>query len=188
METQQQSALANEWAEIKAAQQDPAMFRPLYERYYTPIFRFVFRRTADESLAADICSQVFLKAMQHLPGYEFKGAPFSAWLYRVASNELVQHFRHTSRRRVVVAEDRHLAGLVDEMQEGRGTQQRDALVGALDCLKINELELIELRFFEQLPFKQIAEIYDVPEANIKMRTYRILDKLKKILKEKYNVH
>ena len=58
-----------EWQQVQAAQRNPAQFRPLYNRYYEPIFRFVFRRCADESLTADLCSQVFLKAMQQLKKY-----------------------------------------------------------------------------------------------------------------------
>ena len=66
-------AMQEEWQEIQAAQQSPAMFRPLYDRYYEPIFRYIYRRTSDESLSADVCSEVFFKAMQKLANYEFKG-------------------------------------------------------------------------------------------------------------------
>jgi len=75
-------AMQSEWLEIQEAQVSPAKFRPLYDRYYEAIFRFVYRRTADESLSADICAQVFLKALQRIQKYQFKGVPFSAWLYR----------------------------------------------------------------------------------------------------------
>lgn len=168
-----------EWREIQAAQQDPAMFRPLYDRYYEPIFRFIYQRTTDEALTADLCSQVFLKAMQRLGGYEFKGVPFSAWLYRIASNETAQHFRYNKRRRIVSMEEGNLQEMMEEMDELFDEDQKWRLLGVLDELKEKDLELIEMRFFEQRPFKEIAEIAGITESNAKVRTYRILERLKK---------
>jgi RNA polymerase sigma-70 factor (ECF subfamily) len=59
-----QKEMQNEWTEVQAAQKTPAKFRVLYNRYYEPVFRFVYKRTADEALAADLTSQTFLKALQ----------------------------------------------------------------------------------------------------------------------------
>ncbi len=177
------SAMEKEWLEIQAAQQNPARFRPLYERYYEEIFRFIYRRTSNESLSADICSQVFLKALQQLKKYSYKGVPFSAWLYRIASNEVAQHFRNHKKNRVVSVEDYQLSDMIDEMEEdGDKEQLRNLLLNALDNLKLNDLQLIELRFFEQRPFKEIAEILNITESNAKVKTYRILERLKKYMK------
>ncbi|MEN0004415.1 MAG: sigma-70 family RNA polymerase sigma factor [Bacteroidota bacterium] len=173
--------MQEEWLEIQAAQREPARFRPLYNRYYDPIFRFVFRRTADESLTADICSQVFLKAMQRLPKYEFKGVPFSAWLYRIASNEVAQHFRNSQKNRVVSIEEKDFSDMMDEVNEPQNELSREQLLQALDQLKEADLQLIELRFFEQRPFKEIADIVGITESNAKVKTYRILERLKKKL-------
>lgn len=173
------AAMEAEWREIQAAQQNPARFRPLYERYYEPIFRFVFRRTADRDLSADLCSQVFLKALQRLGGYQFRGVPFSAWLFRIASNEIAQHFRQNSQKRTVSVEENTLSDVAEEMELDGEFWQVEDLVSALDTLKPEELQLIELRFFEQRPFKVIAEILSITESNAKVKTYRILERLKK---------
>ena len=174
-----QDAMQQEWQEIQAAQRNPAHFRPLYNRYYDPIFRFIYRRTNEEELTADICSQVFLKAMQKLPAYQFKGVPFSAWLYRIASNEVAQHFRNLKKSRVVSVDDAQLSDVIDEMEEKDTEVQREALIAMLDELKEAEVQLIELRFFEQRPFKEVAEILGITESNAKVKTYRLLNKLKK---------
>lgn len=171
--------MQEEWLEIQAAQQNPAHFRSLYNRYYEPIFRFIFRRTAAEELTADLCSQVFLKAMQNLKDYTFQGVPFSAWLYRIASNEISQYYRQQQKNRVVSIDEVNLSGMLDEMEEPPDDGLRDLLVGALDELKERDIQLIEMRFFEQRPFKEIAEIMDITESNAKVRTYRILERLKK---------
>lgn len=179
--TVSEEAMQEEWAVIRAAQENPAMFRPLYDQYFEAIFRFIFRRTADESLSSDICSQVFLKAMQQINKYKFKGVPFSAWLYRIASNEVAQYFRNTQKNRVVSLEHSHISNLIDEMDSGQKENYQKALVQALDELNEIDVQLIEMRFFEQRPFKEIADIIGITESNAKVKTYRILERLKKII-------
>jgi RNA polymerase sigma-70 factor, ECF subfamily len=173
--------IQEEWMEVKAAQRDPANFRPLYNRYFDPIFRFIFRRTGDEDLTADLCSQAFLKATQHLNDYRFKGVPFSAWLYRIASNEVSQYYRTYQKNRMVSMEEMHLHDMIDEMEREENEELRNGLILALDKLKEPDLQLIEMRFFEQRPFKEIADIVGMTESNVKVKTYRILERLKKTL-------
>ncbi len=175
-----------EWAQIQKAQSDRREFKPLYQRYHEGIFLFIFKRVADESLTADITSQVFLKAMQKLDGYKFKGVPFSAWLYRIASNEISQHYRNTKKNRVVSINDSQLDDLADELSYSDVKHQlQDKMVDCLNELKENELQLIELRFFEKLPYREIAEIMGLTESNAKVKTYRITEKLNKIINNKH---
>ena len=179
--TVSEEAMQEEWAVIRAAQKDPAMFRPLYDEYFERIFRFVYRRTSSENLSSDICSQVFLKAIQQIGKYQFKGVPFSAWLYRIASNEIAQFFRNTQKNRVISLETSHLKNLIDEIDSGQKESYQNALIQALDELKESDVQLVEMRFFEGRPFKEIAEIIGITESNAKVKTYRILEKLKKII-------
>jgi len=171
--------MQEEWLEVQAAQRDPARFRPLYNRYYEPIFRFIFRRTNQEELTADICSQVFLKALQRINSYSYKGVPFSAWLYRIASNEVAQHYRSTQKNRVVSMEESSFTDMIDELDEQDTEGLRQQLIATLDTLKEGDLQLIELRFFEQRSFREVAEITGITENNAKVRTYRILERMKK---------
>ena len=168
-----------EWVEIQAAQRDAARFRPLYERYYEQIFRFVHRRVDREALAAEICSDIFLKAMQKIGSYTFRGVPFSAWLYRIASNEVTQHFRRNAKNRTISTDDVSLGHLAEETAPEENPQRREKLLQCLDGLREKDLQLVEMRFFEQRPFKEIADILDITESNAKVRTYRVLDRLKK---------
>ncbi|MFN7117041.1 MAG: RNA polymerase sigma factor [Saprospiraceae bacterium] len=176
--TVSEDAVLGEWAEVQAAQRDPAMFRPLYDRYFESIFRFIFRRTADEELSADLCSQVFLKAMQKLDSYHYRGVPFSSWLFKIAANEVSQYYRQTQKNRVVSVEDTDLSSVMDEMEEPIDEIHRENLVKVLDTLDEKDLQLIEMRFFEQRPFKEIADVLGMTESNAKVKTYRILERLK----------
>ena len=78
--------MTEEYALVEAAKADISKFASLYNKYYERIFRFIHTRLDDKELAFDTASQVFLKAMLNLQKYEFKGAPFSSWLYRIAGN------------------------------------------------------------------------------------------------------
>ncbi len=176
--TVSEDAVLGEWAEVQAAQRDPAMFRPLYDRYFESIFRFIFRRTADEELSADLCSQVFLKAMQKLDGYHYRGVPFSSWLFKIAANEVSQYYRQIQKNRVVSVEDTDLNGVMDEIEEPIDEIHRENLIKVLDSLDEKDLQLIEMRFFEQRPFKEIADVLGMTESNAKVKTYRILERLK----------
>ncbi len=168
-----------EWAEVQAAQKNPARFRPLYERYYDPIFRFIFKRTGEEALCADICSQVFLKALQKLSTYTYKGVPFSAWLYRIASNEVAQHYRNSGKRRVVSIEENQLGEMMEEVDVRVDENQLQLMLEVLDDMPLESMQLIEMRYFEQRPFKEIAQILNITESNAKVKTYRILERMKK---------
>ena len=181
--------MQSEWKEIEAAKKDPRAFAPLYNRYYTPIFKFLIKRTADSNLSAELCSQVFLKAMKQVQSYEFRGVPFSSWLFRIASNELGQYYRKTNKKRVVSIEEEYFPEISVEANlnlDGNDDYEdlKTALIDTLDELKENDLKIIEMRFFEKRPFKEIAQILDITESNAKMKTYRILERMKKKIDKK----
>jgi RNA polymerase sigma-70 factor (ECF subfamily) len=168
---------------IEKAKRNSADFRPLYEYYYKPIFLFVLRRMGDKELTADITSQVFLKALQGIGRYSDHGVPFSAWLYRIAINEVNMFFRKQKHERFVTIEAEMLEQLHEELTHDLSVEHlKDKLTTMLQKLSADELHLIELRFFERLSFKEIAVILTITEVNAKVKVYRTLDKLKKYFK------
>ncbi len=178
---QTQSQIEQEEQMIRAAQEDPRKFAPLYDKYYLRIFRYVFQRVHDEETAADITSQVFAKAIVNLPNFQFRGVPLGAWLYRVAGNELNQFYRKNKAERLVHAKTEQLEALIAETDEDQSQEQLELLITGLRELKEEELQLIELRFFEERAFKEIGEILDLTENNAKVKTFRAVQKLKKII-------
>lgn len=168
-----------EWQEIRAAQKSAADFRPLYERYHEGIYLFIYKRTMKEQLSADLTAQVFLKALENIGSYTFKGVPFSAWLFRIASNEVAQHYRMVKKQRVVSIDTNGVNLIAAEMEEIDSADYRAALVHVLNELKPEDLQLIELRFFEQMSFKEIATVLNITESNAKVRRHRIVERMKK---------
>ncbi|MDW7695392.1 sigma-70 family RNA polymerase sigma factor [Flammeovirgaceae bacterium SG7u.111] len=166
---------------IEKAKTNPAAFSDLYDRYYKDIFVFINRRTEDTELTADLVSQVFLKAMTNLNKYEFRGFPFSSWLYRVATNQVNEFFRKSNKQRTVYLEEHHVDNLMGEVEEHKDDKMH-LLIKLLEQLNEDEVFLLELRFFEEKPFKEVAYILDITESNAKVKIYRILDKLRNIAK------
>jgi len=173
--------LSAEMEEIAAAKKNPARFEPLYTRYYEQIFRYIYQRMNDQEQAFDVTAQVFLKALTNIQRYEFRGVPFSSWLYRIALSETNRAFRANSAQRTVNIEKVQVHSLLEEMDDSADerSHQLEAAIAAINTLEENDLQLIEMRFFEKRAFREIAEILDITENNAKVKTYRILDKIKK---------
>jgi RNA polymerase sigma-70 factor (ECF subfamily) len=173
-----QNEIEQEAELIAAAQEDIQYFEPLYNKYYEAIFRFIYRKTEDEDIAADITSHVFMNAIKALPKYEVRSVLFGAWLYRIAHNETNKHFRN-QKKKLLSLED-HKVNLVmscDELEDG---EEKLAVLHKLIAeLNDGEVRILELKFFENKNFKEIAFILDKKESAIKMRLYRSLNKLKK---------
>jgi len=178
---QRAGILTEEESILEKSRLDPLYFKPLYEKYFKRIFLFVHRRIGNKEITADLTSQIFLKALTNLNKYQSRGLPFSAWLFRIALNECSDFFRKTKRDRLVSLDSATVGGLYEDLTADHGEETLLASLPAmLQKLSAEELQLIELRYFEQRPFKEISEILGITETYAKVRVYRILDKMKKM--------
>ena len=174
--------MLSETEQIQLAQKDHQYFGVLYEKYFDQIFRFVFKRLGgDEAVSGDLTQQTFMKAMANIQKYEDRGLAFSSWLYRIAQNEVNLFFRNEKKTRLVDVNENQLKSLLEEGEISSSMSQEDQekLVRCINELEAEHLDLIELRFFQALSFKEIADIYSITEANAKMRIYRLLEKINK---------
>lgn len=181
---QTDSAIQQELDWIQKAKSDPSHFAPLYKKYFSPIFRYVYQRMDDLDLANDVTSQIFIKALQNIHKYEFRGVPFSSWLYRIAKSELNQAFRDNLAVKTVNIDTQNISQFMEEFEEDDLEENKVKLKKALEGLKAEELQLIELRFFEKRSFKEIGEIMDMTENNAKVKSFRTLEKLKNLFNSK----
>ena len=122
-----------------------------------------------------------MKALANIEKYEDRGFPFSSWLYRIAQNEVNMHFRKAKKNQSVPVDENRIADLASEAEIGSymSIEDQEQLIEMINDLDDDQMDLIELRFFQELSFKEIAEIYNITEANAKMRTYRILKRIAK---------
>ena len=182
MRTKKNISKLNESEVIALAQKDSKHFGILYDKYFDQIFRFVFKRLGGkEAIAGDLTQQTFIKAMANIVKYEDRGFPLSSWLYRIAQNEVSMFFRNEKKTFAVSINENQLSDMANEAEiEGyMSIEQQEKLIVLMNNMEEEQLELIELRFFQGFSFKQIADIYNISEANAKMRTYRILERLGK---------
>jgi RNA polymerase sigma-70 factor (ECF subfamily) len=170
-----------EW--IQLAKRDPEKFAPLYRKYHEQIFRYIYQRMDDEELAYDVTSQVFLKALKNLPKYEFRGVPFGSWLYRIAKSELYQAFRDRKAERTVNIDSVHVSVVMEVFQDEENEVNRARLLNAISMLKEEDIQLIEMRYFENRAYKEMGEILEITENNAKVKTFRALEKLKQIFNQ-----
>ncbi len=168
---------------IKAAQDNPRNFEPLYKRYFQRIVNYIYHRVDDKETAFELTSQVFYKALENLPKYKPMGVPFSAWLFRIAGNEINQLYRKNKAMRVLSIDRDGLGELKNDMEKNNQIEIDKQLYEALQTLNVNDMELINMRFFEKRSFKEICEITEMNESACKMKVYRILEKLKEQLKD-----
>jgi RNA polymerase sigma-70 factor (ECF subfamily) len=176
-----QEDMRQEQEQVELARRDVEHFRPLYNKYYERIFLFVWQRVDDEESAHDVTSQVFLKALTNLHKYQFRGVPFASWLYRIAQSEVYNAYRKLKVQPTVQMDSAGIKDMQDEMEEDVLGPYLPILSESISELPEDDISLIQMRFFEKRAFKEIAEILDITENNAKVKTYRILEKLKKIL-------
>ncbi len=155
-------------------------FRALYEKYFDAIFYFVYHRTGNEELSADLTQQVFMSAMIHLPKYEFKGFPFSSWLYRIALNEVNQFYRKNKNKRYVEINEEDLGELSSEILENENEEifSGEILKELLNLLEPEELILVEMKYLEGKSYHEIGEILLLTEVNAKVKTHRAVKKMR----------
>lgn len=182
---------AREEKEVERAKKDPKAFRPLYERYHGKIYGFLYKRVNDEDAATDLASQTFLNALLNLRKYEFRGLSFSAWLYRIAFNLSTDYFRQHKKQRTFFLDPDRTSEMLSEVVEVEEDQDtlliRELLLpAALEVLNPKELSLVELRYFEEMPFREIAFVMNMTEGNARTKTHRILKKMKMVIESNEN--
>ena len=176
--------MLREFETVKKAVKSPAEFQVLYDKYFASIFNFIFRKIDDEEITADLTSQTFLKALGNLKRYKYRGVPFSAWLYRIASNEVNKHYRSGKRKLVYSFDESEFEHLIEQNTEHEIEIDIDYIIRQMQTMSESDIEVLELRFFEGKSFYEVAFILDITEANAKMRTYRAVEKLKKLIERR----
>lgn len=162
---------------ITEAKNDIKAFTPLYDKYYIRIFRFIYNRVETENIAADLTSQVFFKAIKSISSYEERGLPYGSYLYRIARNEINMEARANKIKLFVNAKTSDIENIAEEIESSK-EEKFSQLLSILETLDEPDLELIEMKYFEKRSYKEIAEILNEKETNLKVKVHRIIQKLK----------
>ena len=168
----------------RAQNGDPTIIGDLYDRYRLNVFRYLFYRLGDIHAAEDLTSEVFLRMMRSLPNYKITGVPFEAWLFQIARNLAIDHYRKVNRGEQISLEDEMQADRIDEPDHNLERNiTSDLLVRALAKLDDVQRDVIVLRFVNGLPIAQVALTIHRSENAIKALQHRALASLRETLIE-----
>ena len=171
---------------VEMARTDPAAFAVLYERYFDRIYNFAYRRTRTRHLAEDITSSTFERAFRMLDRFEWRGGGFKAWLFRIASNELADHYRRQGRsqsdRGQAALGQLYSASSEDDLERiDWGEEQVRLLLAAIDLLHGRYAEAISLRYLSGLSHEEAAAVMGIPKPVMAVTLSRALKALKKAM-------
>lgn len=168
---------------VEQAKRDPEAFGHLYDIHFTRIYSYVYRKTGDRQVAEDLTSDTFMKALANIKGYKHTGQPFVAWLYRIASNVVTDHYRS---RRVVSSLDEGVqlaATGTDPEEAALALDDQQAVARAIQTLSPDQQEVVLLRFSAGLRLREIAQVVGKTEGAVKALMFRALGGLKGKLTE-----
>lgn len=165
----------------RGQQGDRAAIAQLYRRYVQAIGRYVMYRIADDAVVEDITADVFLRMVEGLPQYRDTGAPFEAWLYRIAAARVADYYRSHSRHPEQDLPD-DLAGHVPPLEITlQEREELDALRNAISLLPEPYQDIVTLRFVERKSLSEVAAILNKSVHAVAMTQHRALKQLAKLL-------
>ena len=166
---------------VERAKEDPDAFGALYDRYFPQIYRFAYSRVRDQSLAEDVTSEVFFKALRNISRYTYSGHPFSSWLYQITLNAVADHYRG-QHGEVELEEGASLpsgAPSVDDEVVRRDRSRR--IWSAIDQLPQHQRTEMVLKFGEDKKIDEIAHIMGKSAGAVKLLLHRAVEKLRREL-------
>ena len=159
---------------VDAAQKDPTKFGPLYDTHFERIYAFVTRRMGDRDKAEDLTSEVFHKALANLKGYTWTGAPFAAWLFRIAANAVSDQLKRTAREPLNMDDPPEPTGGPEQEE----AEARARLFQLVEKLPAEQRRVVFGRFVEQRSIREIAQQLGKSEGAVKQLQFRALEKLR----------
>jgi RNA polymerase sigma-70 factor (ECF subfamily) len=195
---------------VEAAQRDTSRFTDIYECYFELVYAYVARRVRNRVETEDLTAEVFRKALQSLPRFKWRGAPFAAWLFRIASNMIADRAKHNARERdVSFDETRELAisgsgpssvavnslpksasgqptaqanAATSQQTELEESEQRAELFRLVNDLAEDQRRVVVMRFSEERSIREIAQELGRSEGAVKQLQFRALQNLRERIK------
>jgi RNA polymerase sigma-70 factor (ECF subfamily) len=167
---------------VEEAQRDPARFADLYDRHFDRVYAFIVRRVRDRHVAEDLTSEVFHHALAHLPKFEWRGAPFGAWLMRIAANSVADHWKARAQSQEkseeLARENREPAP-----NEVEAADESAQLFRHVRRLPAEQRLVIVGRFVKEKSIREIAQELGKSEGAVKQLQLRALETLRKRMGE-----
>jgi RNA polymerase sigma-70 factor (ECF subfamily) len=163
---------------IAAAQKEPGRFAELYEQNFERVYAFIARRVRNRDEAEDLTAEVFQRALANLARFRWRGAPFAAWLCKIASNLIADRWKRATKERDVSGLDKPTETDFEE------TEERAHLYRLVSSLPTDQRRVIVMRFGEERSIREIAHELGRTEGAVKQLQLRALQNLRKRMGER----
>jgi len=161
---------------VEAAQQDPTRFSDLYEINFERVYAYVARRVPDRDQAEDLTADVFHRALASLPRFEWRGAPFAAWLLRIAANAIADRWKHSAQERDFY--DLDSKGEAPAEVSLEEAEERAQVFRLVHGLPADQRRVIVMRFVEEKSIREIAQELERSPGAVKQLQFRALENLR----------
>ena len=165
----------------RAQEHDQEAFAQLYEANFDRIYRYVAIRIGDETEAEDVTQQVFINVLKSISSFRWKGVPFSAWLFRIAHNQVVDYLRKKTKRATVYLDEPPASHDSNPQLAVERKLDIEQLVSATRHLTEAQREVISLRFAGELPTAQVAKVMGKSQGAVKALQHSAIVALRKAL-------
>lgn len=169
---------------VRRSQNDARAFTDLYEHYFPRVYKYVYYRVGERTVTEDLVSTIFLKVVERIESYRERHGEFGPWLFRIAHNVVVDHYREKARSEVPLEE-----GAI-EILSAQFTEQQalerlsdEELLAKVACLADREREVIGLKFGAELGNGQIADLLNLSDNHVAVILYRAMKKLRQGISE-----
>jgi len=169
---------------VSDAKEDPEAFGELYDHFQYTIFRYVARRIPNRSDAEDVTAHVFEKALGGIGGFIPTKASFQTWLYRIAHNCVVDYYRKEGNRSLTTLEDAESLYGLEQETDHEYLRRYVLMLGLLSELPAAQQEVLTLRFMENLPNQEIADVLGCSNRHVAVKIYRALKSLRRLAVER----
>lgn len=153
----------------------------LYDEYFDKIARYAYARTGDRTAAEDIAGEVFLKALESLKKYEERGLPMEAWLFKIAHNQVVDHFREAAKTKTVPIETVKIADKDDPQTTVETKMEMQRVTVAMNQLTAEQAEVIRLRFFSGLSSREVGEMLGKNDGAVREMQRAAMEKIRNLM-------
>lgn len=156
----------------------------LYERYHKVLFTFLYRMHCDAGVSEDLVQDVFIRILRYRNGFR-GGGSFKVWMFHVARNVSNDQFKKDNRRKFVTSDIEKWNNKITDDTEHKSTEIKEyndrMLYDALEMIEPEKKQLIVLSKLEGMKYNDIGELYGISEGNVKVRVFRALGDLKKVI-------
>jgi RNA polymerase sigma-70 factor (ECF subfamily) len=161
---------------IEAAQKDPARFAELYENNFDRVYAYIAWRIRDRNEAEDLTSEVFHHALASLPRFEWRGVPFAAWLFKIASNAIIDRSKRAAKEQQAALVE--LPTDVNPQEIDDEIEHRARLFQLVGRLPVDQRRVLSMRFAEGKSIREIANELGRSEGAVKQLQFRALQHLR----------